>query len=34
LRLEDWRRAPEKSEEEVWAEHYEEAMIVLTTGLQ
>jgi hypothetical protein len=33
-RLEDWRRAPKGSEEEVWAEHYDEAVLVLRTGLQ
>jgi hypothetical protein len=33
-RLEDWRRAPKGSQEEVWAEHYDEAMGVLAMGLQ
>jgi len=33
-RLEDWRRAPNGSQEEVWAEHYDEAMGVLAMGLQ
>jgi hypothetical protein len=33
-RLEDWRRAPKGSEEEVWAEHYDEAVGVLAMGLQ
>ena len=32
-RLEDWRRAPEGSQEEVWAEHYDEAMGVLAMDL-
>jgi hypothetical protein len=32
--LEDWRRAPKDSQEEVWAEHYDEAMGVLAMGLQ
>jgi hypothetical protein len=31
--LEDWRRAPEGSEEDIWAEHYDEAMGVLAMGL-
>jgi hypothetical protein len=33
-RLEDWRRAPKGSQEEVWAEHYDEAVAVLAMGLQ
>jgi hypothetical protein len=32
-RLEDWRRAPEGSQEEIWAEHYDEAMGILATRL-
>ena len=32
--LEDWRRAPRGSQEEIWAEHYDEAMGVLQMGLQ
>jgi hypothetical protein len=32
--LEDWRTAPKGSQEEVWAEHYDEAMVVLRMGLQ
>jgi hypothetical protein len=32
--LEDWRRAPDGSQEEIWAEHYDEAMGVLQMGLQ
>jgi hypothetical protein len=33
-KLEQWRRAPEGSQEEVWAEHYDEAMGVLAMGLR
>lgn len=32
-KLEEWRRAPEGSWEEVWAEHYDEAMGVLAMDL-
>jgi hypothetical protein len=32
-RLEDWQRAPEGSQEEIWAEHYDEAMGVLAMEL-
>jgi hypothetical protein len=32
--LEDWRRAPDGSQEDIWAEHYDEAMGVLQMGLQ
>jgi hypothetical protein len=32
-RLEDWQRAPKGSQEEVWAEHYDEAMCVLAMEL-
>ena len=28
-RLEDWRRAPEGSKEDIWAEHYEKTMALL-----
>ena len=31
--LEDWRRAPEGSQEEIWDEHYDEAMGILATRL-
>jgi hypothetical protein len=31
--LEDWRRAPKGSQEQIWAEHYDEAMAVLAMGL-
>jgi hypothetical protein len=33
-KLEEWRRAPHGSQEEVWAEHYEEAMGVLRMRLE
>lgn len=32
-RLEDWRRAPKGSQEDVWVEHYDEAVAVLAMGL-
>jgi hypothetical protein len=32
-KLEEWLRAPEGSQEEVWAEHYDEAMGVLAMDL-
>ena len=32
-KLEEWRRAPEGSQEEIWAEHYDEAMGILATRL-
>ena len=32
-RLEDWRKAPEGSQEEIWAEHYDETMGILATRL-
>jgi hypothetical protein len=32
--LEDWRRAPKGSQEDIWAEHYDEAMGVLAMDLQ
>jgi hypothetical protein len=33
-KVEEWRRAPEGSQEDIWAEHYDEAMAVLSMGLQ
>lgn len=33
-RLEEWRRAPEGSQEDIWAAHYDEAMGVLAMALQ
>jgi hypothetical protein len=33
-KLEEWRRAPEGSQEEIWASHYDEAMGVLATALE
>ncbi|MDQ3863829.1 MAG: hypothetical protein M3317_10070 [Actinomycetota bacterium] len=33
-KLEEWRRAPEGSQEDIWAEHYDEAMGVLAMALQ
>jgi len=32
-KLEEWRRAPNGSQEEIWAEHYDEAIGVLAMGL-
>jgi hypothetical protein len=32
-KLEDWRRAPEGSQEDLWARHYEEAMDRLAMSL-
>jgi len=32
--LEEWRRAPEGSQEDNWAEHYDKAMAVLQMSLQ
>ena len=32
--LEEWRRAPEGSHEDIWAEHYDKAMAVLQMSLQ
>ena len=32
--LEDWRRAPDGSQEDIWAEHYDEAMGVLQMSLR
>jgi hypothetical protein len=33
-KLEEWRRAPEGSQENIWAAHYDEAMGVLAMSLQ
>jgi hypothetical protein len=33
-KLKEWRRAPEGSQEEIWAEHYDKAMGVLQMSLQ
>jgi hypothetical protein len=33
-KLEEWRRAPEGSQENIWAEHYDKAMGVLQTSFQ
>ena len=33
-KLEEWRRAPEGSQEDIWASHYDEAMGVLQVALQ
>ncbi len=33
-KLERWRRAPEGSQEEIWASHYDEAMGVLAMALE
>ena len=33
-KLEEWRRAPEGSQEDIWAEHYDKAMAVLQMSLQ
>jgi EmrB/QacA subfamily drug resistance transporter len=33
-KLEEWRRAPEGSQEQIWAAHYDEAMGVLAMSLQ
>ncbi len=33
-KLEEWRRAPEGSQEEIWASHYDEAMGVLAMALE
>jgi hypothetical protein len=33
-KLEEWRSAPDGSQEEIWAEHYDEAMGVLAMGLE
>ena len=33
-KLEQWRRAPKGSQEDIWAEHYDKAMGVLQMSLQ
>ena len=33
-KLEQWRRAPEGSQEDLWADHYEEAMDRLAMSLR
>ena len=33
-KLEQWQRAPEGSQEDIWASHYDEAMRVLAMALQ
>ena len=33
-RLEEWRRAPQESQEDIWAAHYDQAMGVLAVALQ
>jgi hypothetical protein len=33
-RLDEWRRAPAGSQEDIWAEHYDEAMGTLAVALQ
>ena len=33
-KVEEWRRAPEGSQEDTWAEHYDDAMAVLSMGLR
>jgi len=33
-KLEEWRRAPEGSQEDIWAEHYDQAMGILQMSLQ
>ena len=33
-KLDEWRRAPEGSQEDIWAEHYDKAMGVLQMSLQ
>jgi hypothetical protein len=33
-KLEDWRRAPEGNQEDIWAEHYDKAMGILQMSLQ
>jgi hypothetical protein len=33
-KLEQWREAPESSQEDIWAEHYDKAMGVLQMSLQ
>jgi hypothetical protein len=33
-KLEEWRRAPDGSQEDIWTEYYDEAMGILAMGLQ
>ena len=33
-KVEEWRRAPEGSQEDIWAEHYDKAMGILQMSLQ
>jgi hypothetical protein len=33
-KLEEWRRAPDDSQEQIWASHYDEAMGVLAMSFQ
>ena len=33
-KLKEWRRAPEGSQEDIWAEHYDKAMGILQMSLQ
>jgi hypothetical protein len=33
-KVEEWRRGPEGSQENIWAEHYDDAMAVLSMGLR
>jgi hypothetical protein len=33
-KVEEWRSAPEGSQENIWAEHYDDAMAVLSMGLR
>ncbi len=33
-KLEEWRKAPEGSQEDIWADHYDRAMGVLAVALQ
>ena len=33
-KLEEWRRAPDGSQEGIWTEYYDEAMGILAMGLQ
>jgi hypothetical protein len=33
-KVDEWRRAPEGSQEDIWAEHYDKAMGILQMSLQ
>jgi hypothetical protein len=33
-KLDEWRRAPKDSQEDIWAEHYDKAMGILQMSLQ